>query len=137
MDTIYICGPMTGYPNFNYPAFTEAAATLRGQGMNVISPHELDKDHDKSDYDIAAKSATGNVADLKQTWGDFLARDVKIVADAVTGIALLPNWQHSKGAKLEVTVALLQGKPVYQYHTGGGLSSLDRTWVKDVLYANL
>jgi len=136
-EVLYLAGPMSHYPNFNFPAFEEATATLRSQGMTVISPHELDKAHDAKDYAAAAGSSTGNIADLKQTWGDFLSRDVKIVADAVTGVALLPAWQNSKGAKLEVTVALLQGKPIYQYHTGSGLSQLDRTWVKDVLYANL
>jgi hypothetical protein len=137
MATIYIAGPMTGYPAFNFPAFTEAAATLRSQGLKVISPHELDKEHDAADAATAAASKTGNISDLKQTWGDFLSRDVKVVADEATGVALLRNWERSKGAKLEVTVALLGGKPIYQYHEAAGLTELDRTWVKDVLYANL
>lgn len=134
---IYTAGPMTGYPQFNFPAFQEAADTLRAQGIDVVSPHELD---DPETSALALKSKTGTLGDASphgQTWGDFLARDVKIVADQVDGIAVLHNWERSKGAKLEVTVALLAGKDIYQYHTGAGLSPLSREWVKEVLFANL
>lgn len=136
---IYIAGPMTGYAQFNFPAFHEAAFTLRAQGLDIISPAEEDEKHGVAA--TAIKSTDGNLAEFEkatgQTWGDVLARDVKIVADEVAGIALLHNWERSKGAKLEVTVALLAGKDIYQYHTGAGLTPLAREWVKDVLYANL
>lgn len=37
---IYICGPMTGLPEYNYPAFHAAAAELRAQGWHVVNPAE-------------------------------------------------------------------------------------------------
>lgn len=137
MDTVYIAGPMSNLPKFNFPAFEEAAATLRAQGMNIISPNEQDSEAIQAE---ARKSTTGALINGKiggETWGEILARDVRIVADKVTAIALLPNWERSKGAKLEVTVALLQGKSLYAYHAGAGLTPLSRDWVKDVMYANL
>jgi hypothetical protein len=134
---LYIAGPMSNIPQYNIPAFTEAAATLRAQGMNIISPAEEDSDTIKKE---ALASKDGKMVNGKiggETWADILARDVKIVADLVDGVALLPNWQRSRGAKLEVIVALLTGKPIYEYHTGAGITELSREWVKDVLYANL
>jgi Domain of unknown function (DUF4406) len=137
MNKLYLAGQMTGIPQFNFPAFHEAARTLRSLGIEVISPAEID---DPETATLAMKSVTGKLGDASphgQTWGDFLARDVKIVADQVDGVALLKNWERSKGAKLEVTVALLAGKDVYAYHEGAGVTPLSREWVKDVLYANL
>ena len=128
-NRIYIAGPMSGYDKSNFPAFDAAAAVLRAQGIDVVSPAELDDPETKARA-LANEPQT-------QTWGEFLARDVKIVADQVDGIAVLHNWERSKGAKLEVIVALLAGKDIYQYHTGAGLSPLSREWVKEVLFANL
>ena len=40
-NTIYIAGPMTGLPNYNYPAFHSLAARLRARGLVVVNPAEL------------------------------------------------------------------------------------------------
>ena len=37
---IYLSGPMTGLPEFNYPAFHEAARRWRAIGWDVINPAE-------------------------------------------------------------------------------------------------
>lgn len=137
MSKLYLAGPMSNYPQFNFPAFEEAAATLRAQGMNIISPNEQDSAAIQAEARLSTNGALINGKIGGETWGEILARDVRIVADQVDGVALLPNWQHSKGAKLEVTVALLAGKNVYEYHTGAGITPLSREWVKEVLYANL
>ena len=36
--TIYIAGPMSGIPYFNFPAFDTAKAFLILQGWDVVSP---------------------------------------------------------------------------------------------------
>jgi hypothetical protein len=103
---VYLAGPMSGLPQFNFPAFYAATAALRAEGFEVISPAELDDQEDKG---AALKSADGNPANAKRTWGEFLSRDVKVIADqGVEGIVFLPNWYKSRGARLEATVGLLQ-----------------------------
>jgi hypothetical protein len=103
---VYIAGPMSNLPQFNFPAFYAAAAALRAIGFEVVSPAEMDDAEDKG---VALLSATGNPADAKRSWGDFLARDVKLLADGgIEGIVFLPGWQDSRGARLEATVGLLQ-----------------------------
>lgn len=113
---IYIAGPMTGHPQFNIPAFDAMARMLRKQvsgpkvrTFDVVSPAELDGE------DIRAhllQSRTGDPADLPpgMTWGDFLARDVKLIADTgVQAIVTLDGWETSRGARLETFVGHLAG----------------------------
>jgi hypothetical protein len=50
-----------------------------------------------------------------ETWGDFLARDVKLIADELEGVILLPDWHKSRGARLETFVAIGCKYPVYTY----------------------
>jgi hypothetical protein len=114
MRRVYVAGPMTGYPQFNFPAFDAATRVLRDRGYDVVSPHELDSPtHRKAaeaspDGDVGAYGvATG------ETWGDLLARDVKLLADdGIREVRVLPGWQHSRGARLETFVGYLCGLPV-------------------------
>lgn len=104
---VYLAGPMSGIPQFNFPEFFRVAELLREHGYDVVSPAELD---DQEDAGAAMSSVDGDPAKAKRTWGDFLARDVKIIADTgIEGIVFLPGWQSSKGARLEAFVALQCG----------------------------
>ncbi len=107
MTKIYLAGPMSGLPQFNFPAFFAAAKELRARGFEVVSPAEIDNEEDQG---AALNSPDGDMRTIesKKTWGDFLARDVKLLADTgIEGIVFLPNWAASKGAKLEAFVGLL------------------------------
>lgn len=105
---IYLAGPMTGLKMNNFPAFDSAAKVLRDMGMEVVSPAELNDPVDRA-LALADEPAT-------KTWGDFLARDVKLIADTgVKGIVLLDNWQKSRGARLEATVGLLCDLVFFDY----------------------
>lgn len=85
---IYISGPMTGLPDLNFPAFHAAAAKLRAAGHQVVNPAELDA------------ADAGKVME----WADYLRRDIKTLMDC-KAVALLPNWEQSRGAQLEVYIA--------------------------------
>lgn len=107
---VYLAGPMSNIQFHNFPAFDCAAQHLREQGHHVVSPAELD--------DPATRKAAFNDFDgtgyTGATWGEYLGRDVQIVADEVNAVMVLPGWQKSRGARLETFVAALAGHPVYK-----------------------
>ena len=112
---VYICGPMTGIPQFNLPAFDAAAEELRSLGFEVVSPGELD------DPDVrAAEWASPDGSPLAKvgTWGSFLARDVRLLADdGMRAIFVLPGWETSRGARLETFVGHLLDMPILSLAT--------------------
>lgn len=118
LPKIYIAGPMSGIPQFNYPAFDKAARTLRALGYDALSPAEMDNEETRS-VALASEDGAFHYGDGEagscngETWGDFLARDVKIVSDIADGVYLLPGWENSRGARLEAFIALCVEKPVY------------------------
>lgn len=85
MKRIYVAGPMSGLPELNFPAFHAAAAKLRAEGFDVVNPAEINSDP-------AAK------------WEDCMRADIRELVTC-DGIALLPGWGDSRGAKLEAHIA--------------------------------
>lgn len=142
---LYIAGPMTGIPQFNFPAFDAAAEDLRNNGHEIVSPAELDDPESRAAAMASPDGAPGSGSSNGETWGDFLARDVKLIADTdIDGIVTLPGWEKSRGARLETFVAHLCGKPLYRlahirpYARLQPLSSgeLVRAWADDDLISD-
>lgn len=101
---LYLAGPMTGYPAWNFPAFHESAKVLRAAGYDVVNPAELDEE-------INAKSSTLTPEEwTRDLHIAAIRRDVLAVLD-VDGVAVLPGWEASKGARAEVAVAAAVGTP--------------------------
>jgi hypothetical protein len=126
---VYLAGPMTGYPQFNFPAFDKVAAELRSMGdvFEVVSPAELD---DPKSRAAALQSEWGDPAEYARltglTWADFLSRDVKLIADGgFDSIVCLPGWERSRGARLETFVGHLCGVRIFAYKDGGHIVPLD------------
>jgi hypothetical protein len=116
----YLAGPMSGYPQFNFPLFYKAAAQLRADGWNIVSPAELDADTDAEIPKAALASPDGkhvNKGVAGHTWGDLLARDVKMIADdGINAIIFLPGWEKSRGARLEAfTGTQIKGFKFFRY----------------------
>ena len=113
----YLAGPMTGIAQFNIPAFDEATDSLRSQGFTIVSPAERDTYETRK---AALGSASGDHADLSiaETYGDMLARDMKIIADEVDGIVFLPGWHESRGARTEAYIALAFNRKFAVYKDG-------------------
>jgi hypothetical protein len=83
MTRLYLAGPMTGLPEFNYPAFHAEAARLRALGFEVVSPAEINPEGG--------------------TWHECMRRDVAMMVTC-DQIATLPGWTNSPGAQLEVYI---------------------------------
>lgn len=92
MMTIYLSGPMSGLPENNYPAFHEAAARLRRLGLRVENPAEN------------APPACGS-------WQGYM-RLALVQLARCDGVALLPGWRQSSGARLENCIARRLGLDV-------------------------
>lgn len=100
---IYIAGPMRYRPEFNFPAFHEAAGRLRAEGYSIVfNPAQRDEE---DGFDPTG--LTGN-EDLDELGFDLNAarrRDLTFIASRATHIYLLPGWSRSSGAMLEWRVA--------------------------------
>lgn len=116
--SFYLAGPMTGIPKFNFPAFDSAAAELRDQGYEITSPAELDDPSTREAALASPDGAPGSGAANDETYGTFLARDVKLVIDDVDGVVVIDDWFKSRGARIEVFTAATMGKPIYYYDAG-------------------
>lgn len=101
---VYVAGPMTGIADFNFPAFNAAADRLLNNGYEVINP----ADNDNGDPEQARTSGT--------PWEDYMRKDIADLIEA-DAIAVLPGWQNSKGASLEVTVAAALDMPILDAET--------------------
>lgn len=102
---LYLAGPMRGYPAYNFPAFHAAAAALRAKGCEVWSPAE---------HDLSTGFDPAN--DTAKELSCYMERDLAEVCRA-DAVAVLPGWEKSTGAKLEVHVARVVGKPVLHADT--------------------
>jgi hypothetical protein len=76
---------MTGHNEFNYPAFNKAATELETAGYTVLNP------------------AT-NTRPVDHPWDVFM-RDAITQMLQADGVATLPGYIYSRGARLELAIA--------------------------------
>lgn len=106
---IYLAGPMTGIPDFNYPLFNLVAARLRDMGHFVLNPAEL------------------NPPDV--TYRAALSVDLAWIIAHAELLALLPGWESSRGVAVELPLAKALDIPVLEIATDApGLLVPPGTW---------
>jgi hypothetical protein len=108
---VYLCGPMRGYPAWNAAAFDRYAAEWEREGHTVLSPVARDRLGGldllaASKEELAAKA--GNWVWMRQV----IVEDVEMIC-RVDILAVLPGWEASTGATVEVALALFLGLPIY------------------------
>lgn len=111
---IYLAGPMRNIPFFNFPAFHDAAATLREFGFTVFNPAENDINSNGS-ADFVVSNTTGCLDSAIEQGFDLrkaLAEDTRFICEEADILALLPGWERSKGAQAERSLAVALGLDV-------------------------
>lgn len=107
---IYLAGPMTGIPNFNFPAFDYATKLLRSQGHDVFNPAERDR---RVHGDEVENNPAGCPLLARINHGfslrDALEDDTSWICSTADAVALLPGWEGSKGACAERALAVALG----------------------------
>lgn len=93
----YISGPMTGLPDLNRSAFAQAAALIRAAGHTALNPAEL--------------------CPLGITWKGAMQIDLAALKTA-DGVLLLPNWEQSRGARIEVWWARRHDLEIWAFDAG-------------------
>lgn len=84
MSKLYLAGRMSHLPQHNFPRFHQEAARLRSLGFEVINPAEINAD--------------------ETNWLLCMRADIHALIEC-DGIALLENWELSRGARLELEIA--------------------------------
>ena len=77
--SIYIAGPMTGLPEWNFPLFHRAAKAWRARGWLVVNPAETDG------------------GDTSKPRAYYMRRDIQNLLSCEC-IGLLPDWPPPKPA---------------------------------------
>lgn len=93
---VYLSGPMTGLPEYNYPLFNRVAKELRDTGVTVCNPAEF----------------FGGKGD--RTREEYMRESVRRLI-ACDHVLTLPDWDKSAGAILEIEIAKQIGMPVTSY----------------------
>lgn len=92
MYRVYIAGPCSGIEDMNRPAFIAEAARLRTLGFDVVSPIEV-------------------CPEPNLTWGEYMRRDIPALLTC-DSVALLPGYEMSRGALLEISIARALGMAI-------------------------
>lgn len=95
----YIAGPMTGIKDLNFPLFNRAAAELRARGFEVANPAEI---NGGAAEQVAVAAMTKE--EQEEHWRACMRNDIPELLKC-QGIALLPGFEKSRGARLELHIA--------------------------------
>ena len=98
VQSLYVAGPMTGYPMMNYPAFHGATYELRELGFIVYNPVDVDQEK---------RYPTDHM-----TWQWYMRRTLRMLLLA-EGVATLPRAELSRGARVEISIARILEMPVH------------------------
>jgi len=104
---------MSGLPDHGVPLFDDAALKLKALGFATINP---------ADNDGRSRN---------KPWKFYMKLDIANVVRS-DGVVVLPNWEDSRGATIEVAIAERMEIPIYELEDvlKNGLKNPIQPWVK-------
>jgi hypothetical protein len=102
---VYLAGPMRGHEGWNFAAFDDAERRWREVGHQPFSPAAAFR---ALGWEVGCPKLAKDSAHLTHV----MTLDLACVA-AADAIALLPGWEGSGGATMELAAAMFLRKPVY------------------------
>ena len=103
MTRLYISGPVTGKQHDNCADFYEARAWLAEAGYEAFVPHDIVEPNDNH--------RTAMLLCINELTGRTQKPGARHPVPRYDGVALLPGWGQSEGARLEKAVAEACGIP--------------------------
>lgn len=94
-DVVYLSGPMSGFKDYNKPAFHLMEHVLAQKTKQVISP-----------------ARSWQIDDNRFTYAQFMRRDICLLVGC-NKVVMLRGYDKSKGAQLELKVAESIGCVIY------------------------
>lgn len=117
---VYLAGPMRGYPGWNFPAFEEAERRWEQAGHHVFSPMTLARAMGYGpNQNTSAEPGSKEGRDHLQ---HVMLSDLACIY-ASDALALLPGWESSRGATVEVALALFIGLRLFDADTMEDITS--------------
>lgn len=107
--TVYISGPMTGYPDLNQDTFRRVARLVQGVGYTAVIPHDIEAYPHSGDCPTAYNE-NGGARAAEHAATCYLRADLRAMLTCDV-VLLLDNWHTSVGARLEHDVAVTCGIP--------------------------
>lgn len=143
---LYLAGPMTGYPEFNFPTFNRTAAEMRALGFAIFNPAENDAKYPAhtcgktSPTDPCECRPPDNLDALAEHMSTMmgsevdvdrrakLADDIDFIVRHADGVVVLDGWKNSSGARAEVAAALAVKLPVAEPRAWKAWVQGDESW---------
>lgn len=124
ITTVFLAGPMRGYPLYNFPLFDKASGQLRSYGYQVTSPADEDR---KAGFDPAI-----SLTDNFPTKEDCIKRSTTAII-ACEAVFLLPGWMASECAPIEKQIAQFLHRELFLYNPEYPGRILEFPYVKNTI----
>lgn len=108
--TVYISGPMAGYPNLNQDEFRRAAKLITDQGLTAVVPHDITAYLHAGDCPVGYTDKMDQPRVHGHSAACYLRADLRTMLTCDI-VVLLDNWHTSIGARVEHRVAVTCGIP--------------------------